>query len=280
MPIPSAQAVELAQRGHVLKVEVQKEDVQSWGTAGAQIAFIAASPSETERARREPMVGPAGEVFKELYLDPAGLKKEDVAISYLVPQVLYEKGHPRPPSDQEIEAWTPWLMKELDRINPKVIVALGKQANEALYDLADAYMPHPDAVHRYKDTGEVARKIKKIMAKVKAGQRRRHRHPLRHRRPRVRTNLADDVSKERESGRFVLQAHWRGLSKEELGLSHEELLKTDHSVTATLALRSISSTLWGFTIFEGSTEEINSQGKGEARILHLSPRTACRELSN
>ena len=65
-----SQAVELAQRGHVLKVEVQKEDVQSWGTAGAQIAFIAASPSETERARREPMVGPAGQVFKELYLDP------------------------------------------------------------------------------------------------------------------------------------------------------------------------------------------------------------------
>ena len=60
-------------------------------------------------------------------------------------------------------------MKELDRLNPKIIVALGRQANEALYDLADAYMPHPDAVHRYKDTGEVARKIKKIMAKVKAG---------------------------------------------------------------------------------------------------------------
>ncbi len=264
-----SQAVELAQRGHVLKIEVQKEDVQSWGTTGAQIAFIASSPSETERARREPMVGPAGETFKTLYLDPAGLKKEDVAITYLVPQIYYEKGHPRPPSDQEVEAWTPWLMKELDRLNPKVIVALGKQANEALYDLADAYMPHPNAVYRYKNSGEVARKIKKIMAKVKAGS-------------------ADDgidtrsdiAAREYErtwqtmypksgKGRFVLQAHWRGLSKEELGLSHEELLKTDHSVHCDLRLEIDKSTLWGFTIFEGSTKEINSQGKGEARILHL-----------
>jgi len=264
-----AQAVELAQRGHVLKVEVQKEDVQSWGTAGAKIAFIAASPSETERARREPMTGPAGQVFKELYLDPTGLKKEEVAITYLVPQVLYEKDHPRPPSDQEVEAWTPWLMKELDRLNPKVIVALGKQANEALYDLANAYMPHPDAVYRYKNSGEVSRKIKAIMAKVKAGS-------------------ADDgidtrsdiAAREYErtwqtmypksgKGRFVLQAHWRGLSKEELGLSHEELLKTDHSVHCDLRLEIDKSTLWGFTIFEGSTKEINSQGKGEARILHL-----------
>jgi hypothetical protein len=72
-------------------------------------------------------------------------------------------------------------------------------------------------------------------------------------------------------GRFVLQAHWRGLSKEELGLSHEELLKTAHSVHCDLRLEIDKQSLWGFTIFEGSTGEIRDRGQGEARILHLSP---------
>lgn len=266
-----SQAVELAQRGHVLKVEVQKEDVQSWGSTGAKIAFVAASPSETERARKEPMVGPPGEVFSKLYLDPAGLKKEDVAITYLVPQVLYEKDHPRAPSDQEVEAWTSWLMKELNRINPKVIVALGKQANEALYDLADAYMPHPDAVYRYKNSGEVARKIKAIMAKVKAGSADDGIDTRSDIAAREYERTWQEMYPKSGKGRFVLQAHWRGLSKDELGLSHEELLKTDHSVHCDLRLEIDDRTLWGFTIFEGSTKEINSEGKGEARILHLPP---------
>ncbi len=270
-----AQAVDLARRGHVLKVEVGKEDVPAWGKEGAQIAFVAASPNEAERSRREPMVAPSGEIFERLYLEPAGLKKEDVAILYLVPQVLYEKGQPRAPSELEVEAWTGHLMQKLYEINPRVIVALGKQSAVALEGLADCTMPHPAAVHRHGDSGEVARKIKQVMAKVQeiakqdegegGGDTRsdiagREYH-------RAWWQMVPPSGK----GRFVLQAHWRGLSEEETKLSHEELLKTDHSVHCDLRFEIDGSRLWGFTIFEGSTEDIRDKGQGQARILHLPP---------
>ncbi len=266
-----SQAVDLAKRGHVLKVEVTKEDVPAWGKPGAEIVFIASSPNESERARGEPIVGSQGEVFNKLYLQPAGLQKEDVAITYLVPQVLYEKGQPRQPTEQEIEAWTPHLMKELDRIDPKIIVTLGKQATDVLYDLSDASMPHPAAVQRYGDTGEVARKIKQIMHKVKEGTQQDGID--------TRSDIAaheyertwQQMFPKSGRGRFVLQAHWRGLNKEELNLSHEELLKTDHSVHCDLRFEIDKHLLWGFTIFEGSTKEIQELGQNESRILHLSP---------
>lgn len=265
-----AQTVDLARRGHVLKVEVGKEDVPAWGKEGAQIVFVASCPNEGERSRREPMVGPPGELFQRLYLEPAGLKKEDVALLYLVPQVLYEKGRPRSPSELEVEAWTSHLMKELHRQNPKVIVALGKQAGQALEGLADFVMPHPAAVHRHGDSGEVARKIRQLMAKIQEVAKQDDGQDTR----------SDVAAREYEriwwqmvpatgKGRFVLQAHWRGLSEEETKLSHEDLLKTDHSMHCDLRLEVDKSRLWGFTIFEGSTKDIREKGQGEARILHL-----------
>jgi len=267
-----AQAVDLARRGHVLKVELGKEDVPAWGKEGTQIAFVAASPNEGERARREPMVGPPGEFFQSLYLEPAGLKKEDVAILYLVPQVLYEKGQPRAPSELEVEAWTPHLMQKLFEINPRVIVALGKQAGLALEDLADFVMPHPAAVHRYGNSGEVSRKIKQLMDKIQEVAKQDDGQDTRsdiaaQEYERIWWQMAPASGK----GRFVLQAHWRGLSEEETKLSHEDLLKTDHSVHCDLRLEIDKSRLWGFTIFEGSTKDIREKGQGEARILHLPP---------
>jgi len=268
-----AQAVDLARRCHVLKVEVGKEDVPPWGKAGAQIAFVAASPNEGEGARREPMVGPPGERFQSLYLEPAGLQKEDVALLYLVPRVLYEKGQPRAPSELEVEAWTPHLMQKLFEINPRVIVALGKQAGLALEDLADFVMPHPAAVHRYGDSGEVSRKIKQVTAKVQEIAKQEEGSGD------TRSDIAAreylrawwQMVPASGKGRFVLQAHWRGLSEEETKLSHEELLKTDHSVHCDLRFEIDRSRLWGFTIFEGSTEDIRDKGQGEARIIHLPP---------
>jgi uracil-DNA glycosylase family 4 len=266
-----AQAVDLAKRGHVLKVEVSKEGVPLWGKHGAKIAFIASSPNEVEKTRGEPLVGVQGEIFNRLYLEPAGLQKEDVAIAYLVPQVLYEKGQLRPPTDSEIEAWTPHLMKKLDRINPKIIVTLGKQATDVLYDLSDASMPHPAAVQRFGDSGEVARKIKQIMQKVKEGSDQDGIDTRSDIAAREYERTWQQMFPPSGRGRFVLQAHWRGLSKDELNLSHEELLKTDHSVHCDLRFEIDNHQLWGFTIFEGSTKEIQELGRNEARILHLSP---------
>ena len=49
-------------------------------------------------------------------------------------------------------------MGQLQELNPEMVVALGKQASEALGELADLTMPHPHAVLKHGDKGEALRK--------------------------------------------------------------------------------------------------------------------------
>ncbi len=49
-------------------------------------------------------------------------------------------------------------MRQLQGLNPEMVVALGKQAGEALGELADLTMPHPHAAPKHGDKGEVTKK--------------------------------------------------------------------------------------------------------------------------
>lgn len=56
-------------------------------------------------------------------------------------------------------------------------------------------------------------------------------------------------------GRFVYQLHIRGLEKDEIDLGLKELLERGHSVHGDLRFETDNG-LWGFTIFEGSAEDV------------------------
>jgi len=99
-----------------------------------------------------PLAGEGRSFSKKAYLEPAGLKEEETAFLYLVPRVLK-----RATGKEEIEAWRPWLMRQLQELNPEMVVALGKQAGEALGELADLTMPHPHAAPQHGDKNEVLR---------------------------------------------------------------------------------------------------------------------------
>ncbi|MBW2672593.1 MAG: hypothetical protein JRD89_04140, partial [Deltaproteobacteria bacterium] len=71
-------------------------------------------------------------------------------------------------------------------------------------------------------------------------------------------------------GRFTYQMHWRGLTEEETKLSHEELLKTNHSVHGDLRFQIDDEIAWGFSVFEGDTEDIRKTEHG-SRLLELPP---------
>ncbi|HQQ37030.1 MAG TPA: XkdF-like putative serine protease domain-containing protein [Methanothrix sp.] len=137
----------------VHKDAVPRLAIEVKGGPEARAAFIAASPNEIEAARNMPLAGEGRSFFKKAYLEPSGLKEEETAFLYLVPRVLK-----RAPRKEEIEAWRPWLMRQLQQLNPEMVVALGKQAGEALRELADLTMPHPHAVLKHGDKGEVLRK--------------------------------------------------------------------------------------------------------------------------
>lgn len=92
------------------------------GPADARIMFIGEAPGWNEDQQGRPFVGAAGKFLEEL-LGAAGLKRSDVFITNVV------KSRPpgnRDPLPDEIAACAPYLQRQIDAIDPDVIVTLGR----------------------------------------------------------------------------------------------------------------------------------------------------------
>ena len=92
------------------------------GPADARIMFIGEAPGWNEDQQGRPFVGAAGKFLEEL-LAAAGLKRSDVFITNVV------KSRPpgnRDPLPDEIAACAPFLQRQIDAIDPDVIVTLGR----------------------------------------------------------------------------------------------------------------------------------------------------------
>lgn len=126
------------------------------GPEDAFVVFVGSAPSGIERARKEPLVGPDAAIFEELYLAPLGLARKDVGIG-----LAYPGGAPQ---DGSSDPWRPLVDAALQR-KDAMVVALGKVAKEALGDRAAFTLPHPSAVRRFGNSGEVTRKVR-AMAKA------------------------------------------------------------------------------------------------------------------
>ncbi len=96
------------------------------GNPLAEIVFIGEAPGEVEAKTGRPFVGPAGRVLDEL-LALIDLKRDDVYITNVV------KDRPpdnRDPRVKEVRLYSPFLWRQLEIIQPKVIVPLGRHALE------------------------------------------------------------------------------------------------------------------------------------------------------
>ncbi len=92
------------------------------GNEKADIFFIGEAPGWHENQQGRPFVGPAGQFLDEL-LASINLKRAEVYIGNVV------KCRPpanRDPLPVEIEACSPFLDRQLELINPKVVVTLGR----------------------------------------------------------------------------------------------------------------------------------------------------------
>ena len=83
-----------------------------------------------------PFVGKAGKNLDH-FLDLAGLKREEIYISNVVKYRPTKTGKSgrisnRPPTREEIELFTPWLLKEIEFIQPELIATLGNVPLKAL----------------------------------------------------------------------------------------------------------------------------------------------------
>jgi uracil-DNA glycosylase family 4 len=99
------------------------------GNPRAEIVFIGEGPGEEEDRQGRPFVGRAGKLLTKIIEDGMKLRREDVYIANIV------KCRPpgnREPERDEIAACSPFLLKQIGAIRPKVIVALGRPATSTL----------------------------------------------------------------------------------------------------------------------------------------------------
>lgn len=103
------------------------------GRSDAAIMFIGEAPGESEAKSGRPFVGASGRVLDEL-LASIGLNRSEVYITNVVKDRPPEN---RDPSPQEIALYTPFLIRQIDIIRPKVIVTLGRFAMEFVLGLLE-----------------------------------------------------------------------------------------------------------------------------------------------
>jgi uracil-DNA glycosylase len=92
------------------------------GPVNAEIMFIGEGPGFNEDRQGRPFVGAAGKLLSDL-LAKAELKREDVFITNVVKCRPPENRDPQP---NELLACRPYLMRQIETINPHVIVTLGR----------------------------------------------------------------------------------------------------------------------------------------------------------
>jgi uracil-DNA glycosylase family 4 len=124
---PDCQRCKLAKQG-------RKQIVFGTGDPHAELMFIGEGPGADEDAQGLPFVGRAGQLLNNM-IAAMGLKREQVYIANIV------KCRPpgnRTPERDECDTCSPFLMRQINVIQPKVIVALGATAAKNLLGVNDS----------------------------------------------------------------------------------------------------------------------------------------------
>lgn len=96
------------------------------GNVNADIVFIGEAPGKNEDEQGLPFVGAAGKFLNEM-LASIGLDRQDIYITNIV---KYRPPNNRDPLPQEKKAFWPFLVRQCDVIEPKIIVTLGRHSME------------------------------------------------------------------------------------------------------------------------------------------------------
>jgi uracil-DNA glycosylase len=90
--------------------------------------FVGEGPGRDEDLSGEPFVGRAGKLLTDM-IKAMGLQREDVYIANIVKCRPPEN---RQPEHDEVEACSPFLMRQIDVIRPQVICTLGNTPTQTL----------------------------------------------------------------------------------------------------------------------------------------------------
>ena len=114
------------------------------GSASADIVFVGEAPGKSEDLQGIPFIGAAGKFLAEM-LAQINLKREDIYITNIV---KYRPPNNRDPEPSEKEACAQWLYEELNLINPKLIVFLGRHSMNDFFPELKISDAHGKLLHK------------------------------------------------------------------------------------------------------------------------------------
>jgi len=103
-----------------------KNLVMGDGNIDADIVLIGEAPGKNEDEQGLPFVGAAGNFLNEM-LATVGMVRSDIYITNIV---KYRPPNNRDPLPEEKKAFWPYLVRQLDVIQPKIVVTLGRHSME------------------------------------------------------------------------------------------------------------------------------------------------------
>jgi uracil-DNA glycosylase family 4 len=114
------------------------------GNPDADIVFIGEAPGKSEDKEGIPFIGAAGKFLAEM-LESIGMKREDIYITNIV---KYRPPDNRDPEQGEKEACAPWLYEELNFIEPKLIIFLGRHSMNDFFPELTISNVHGKLIHK------------------------------------------------------------------------------------------------------------------------------------
>ena len=92
------------------------------GNIDCEVMFVGEAPGEQEDIQKRPFVGRGGQLLNKM-IEKTGWKREDVYITNIVKRRPPDNRDPLP---EEIEAYKPYLTRQVEIINPKIVATLGR----------------------------------------------------------------------------------------------------------------------------------------------------------
>src|SRR5215831_3495898 len=109
------------------------------GPKKVPIMLVGEQPGDSEDVAGKPFVGPAGKIMDRA-LEEVGIDRKQVYVTNAVKHFKWEpRGKRRihqKPNSREVAACRPWLEAELRLVKPKLVVALGSTAGQAIFGSA------------------------------------------------------------------------------------------------------------------------------------------------
>jgi uracil-DNA glycosylase len=133
----------------VLHKQGRKQIVFGVGNQKAELMFVGEGPGADEDAKGEPFVGRAGQLLNNM-IKAMGIEREEVYIANIV------KCRPpgnRQPERDECATCSPFLMRQIAVVKPKVIVALGATAAKTLLAMNSSMIQLRGRFYDFKPAG-------------------------------------------------------------------------------------------------------------------------------